>query len=350
MSDPEKYANIVSLALAKEDQASRIRLVPFDEIKLGTRRRDLVKGIIPRVGLTVVWGKPKCGKSFWLFDCLMHVALGWEYRGRRVHQGPVVYCSFEGQSGLEARVEAFRLARLDSYSEPVPFYLQPVTLNLVKDHQALIKIIRDTLGDQPPAAVALDTLNRSMPGSESSDEDMSAYVKATDAIREAFECSLPIVHHCGHNDTRPRGHSSLIGALDAQIQVSRDASDRIIAEVELAKDGPQGLQLFSSLEVVTVGIDEDGEEITSCVVRPEEVSAQVASKPGDPKLSPNQKTLFSMVHAAGSAGLTLEDWNQQAREAGIGVKRKADLNDIRAALLSKQLVRSYGDRWHVQND
>ena len=67
----------------------------------------------------------------------------------------------------------------------------------------------------------------------------------------------------------------------------------------------------------------------------------------EPKLTANQKTLFTMLHTAGSSGLSLEDWNNLAREAGIGVKRKADLNDIRTALLSKRLVRRYGDRWTV---
>jgi RecA-family ATPase len=55
----------------------------------------LVKGIIPCAGLTVVWGPPKCGKSFWLFDLMMHVALGWRYRDRRVRQGTVVYLALE---------------------------------------------------------------------------------------------------------------------------------------------------------------------------------------------------------------------------------------------------------------
>jgi hypothetical protein len=36
----------------------------------------------------------------------MHVALGWKYRDRRVQQGAVVYCAFEGQAGLRNRVEA----------------------------------------------------------------------------------------------------------------------------------------------------------------------------------------------------------------------------------------------------
>jgi len=104
----------------------RIYLVPFQEIRLGTRRRDLVARLIPRVGLIIVWGPPKCGKSFWAFDLAMHVALGWEYRGRRVHQGPVVYCAFEGQTGIEARIEAFRQRYLaEESAEPPPFYLEP---------------------------------------------------------------------------------------------------------------------------------------------------------------------------------------------------------------------------------
>ncbi|MCS3449545.1 hypothetical protein M2222_001634 [Bradyrhizobium elkanii] len=276
---------------------ARVHLVPFEEIQLSTHRRDLVKGLIPRVGLSVIWGKPKCGKSFWLFDCLMHVALGWEYRGRRVHQGPVVYCAFEGQSGLQARVEAFRLARLDGHAEPVPFYLMPVTLSLVKDHKELIKAIRAELGDDRPVAVALDTLNRSLAGSESSDEDMSAYVQATDAIREAFECAVPVVHHCGIDGSRPRGHTSLTGAADAQIEVKRDAANRVIVEVELAKDGPQGGQIVSNLEVVTVGRDEDGEEITSCVVNPCD-DAPAAGEPKTRALKPEHRLALDALDAA----------------------------------------------------
>lgn len=247
---------------AVASSAPKIRLIRFSDVKLDTGRRDLVKGFIPHAALTVVWGKPKCGKSFWLFDCLAHVALGWKYRGRRVHAGPVVYCAFEGQRGLEARIEAFRLKHLEGYSGDVPFYLEPVTLNLVNDHAALITAIRETLTDSPPVAVALDTLNRSLHGSESSDEDMAAYIQAADAIREAFQCAVVIVHHCGHNADRMRGHSSLTGALDAEIAVTRDQGV-ITAELKLAKDGAEGDQIVSVLEPMDVGIDVDGDPITA---------------------------------------------------------------------------------------
>ncbi|MFM9858185.1 AAA family ATPase [Pseudoxanthobacter sp. M-2] len=257
----------------------RIRLVPLAQIRLRTARRYLVKGLFPREGLTLVWGPPKSGKSFWMSSVAMHVALGWDYRGRRVQQGAVVYCAFEGQSGFEARVEAFRLRFLTEEHEPVPFYLQPATLDLVKDAGELIAAIRLNLSDTPPVLVVLDTLNRSLSGSESSDEDMAAYVRAADSIREAFACSVVVVHHCGHDHSRPRGHTSLTGAADAQLSVKRAAGDVVMVEVELAKDGPQGDVIASRLESVEVGFDEDGDVITSCVVVPVEGDAVPSSKP-----------------------------------------------------------------------
>jgi RecA-family ATPase len=183
----------------------RIKLVPFNSIKLGRQRRYLIKGLIPRVGLTVVWGPPKSGKSFWVFDAVMHVALGWEYRERRVHPGPVVYCAFEGQTGIEARVEGFRQRFLQEEPDEIGFYLQPLTLDLVAAQSELIETIRRHLGGASPAAIVLDTLNRSLHGSESNDADMGAYVKAADAIREAFTCAVIVVHHCGIEGRRPRG-------------------------------------------------------------------------------------------------------------------------------------------------
>src|SRR5262245_21971278 len=96
--DNNKRLNSGVRSESDERKSKRINLIPFDDIKLGTEPRYLVKGIIPSTGLTVIWGPPKCGKSFWIYDLAMYVALGWTYRDRRVQQGPVVYCAFEGQT------------------------------------------------------------------------------------------------------------------------------------------------------------------------------------------------------------------------------------------------------------
>src|SRR5262245_271653 len=113
----------------------RFKLVPFDKIEL---RRDcayLVRNIIPREGVVVVWGPPKCGKSFWTYDIAMHIALGWEYRGHRVQQGVVVYVACEGERGLGARTAAYRQERLDAYEGAVPFHLLTTKLDLVGEHE-----------------------------------------------------------------------------------------------------------------------------------------------------------------------------------------------------------------------
>jgi AAA domain len=322
----------------------RFQLVPFNELNPGTAPAYLVKGLIPRVGIVAVWGPPKCGKSFWTFDLAMHSALGRDYRGRRVAPGAVVYCAFEGAEGFKARAAAFRdYHHLGDVAE-VPFFLVPTRMNLVKDHAGLIASIREQIGSENPVSVVLDTLNRSLAGSESSDEDMTAYLGAADAIREAFDCAVIIVHHCGVDGTRPRGHTSLTGTVDAQLAVKRDAAGNIVVTVECMKDGPEGEVIASRLERVELGTDEDGDPITSCVVVPAEVVEPEAS---GPKLTRNQQTVFAILHDARS--LTTQQWNERAREAGIGTKRKADLVDIRVALKAKGLVYQTMSGWAVKH-
>ena len=338
MSNAELDHEVIRLDAKRREP--RIKLVPFDRIRLGADRRYLVKGIVPYPGLSVIWGPPKSGKSFWAFDLVMRVALGWDYRGRWVHQGPVVYCCFEGQTGIRTRVEAFKQKFLGEEAQGVPFFLQPVTIDLVKEHEELIAAIRAI--ESPPVAVVLDTLNRSLAGSESSDTDMSNYVRATDAIRDAFGCAVLIVHHCGINDSRPRGHTSLTGAADAQIAVRRDIIGNIGVTVEFLKDGEAGETIASKLESVEVGTDEDGDTITSCVVV--ETDQPTAATAKVPRLTPNQSTMLAILHRA-SRPLTSEEWTDQAKEAGLSFNRAATYWDLRRALQDKGLVYEGVNGW-----
>jgi hypothetical protein len=252
-----------------QEREARFKLVPFDAIKVGRGRSYLVRDLIPREGVVVVWGPPKCGKTFWTFDVVMHIAAGWpEYRGKRVEAGTVVYVACEGERGLAARVEAFRRGKMAESASGASFSLISTRLDLVEDHADLINDIRAQLGRETCSVLVIDTLNRSIRGSESDDAVMGAYVRAADALREAFGCAVLVIHHCGIDTTRPRGHTSLTGAADAQIKVSRDKSGRISTEVEWMKDGPEGAKTLSTLEVIEVGDDEDGKPITSCIVQP----------------------------------------------------------------------------------
>jgi hypothetical protein len=266
---PEDFAESPSVDPSKEGPG-RFKLIPFDEISLSTEPNYLVKGIIPRVGLTVVWGPPKCGKSFWAHTLFMSVARNTPYRDRKVKGGPVVYLALEGQRGFEVRMAGYRQNCMNDHVGPVPFFLIGSTLDLVKDHHELIACIQAQIGDTSPVAVVIDTLNRSLAGSESSDTDMSAYIQAADAIRDVFKCAVTIIHHCGHNTTRPRGHTSLLGAADCMISVQRDAANNIVTTVQFMKDGEPSEPMLDRLEKVDVGTDDDGDPITTCIVKPVE--------------------------------------------------------------------------------
>ena len=281
----------------------RFELVPFEKIRPASTSAYLIRGLIPREGLVVVWGPPKSGKSFWIYDAVMHIALGWEYGRRRTTQGTVVYLAAEGERGLGARTEAFRRERLAEEAEPVPFYLLCTRIDLATDHALLIADIRAQLGETGCAAIVIDTLNRSIGGSESDDGDMGAYVKGADAIREAFGCAVIIVHHCGVNDKRPRGHTSLTGAADAQIAIARDPSDAIIATVEYMKDGEAGAGIRSMLRKVILDPDDDGEEVTSMVIEPADGAPVAKTKP----------------RATGAAQIALDLLRKAITEAGSPV-------------------------------
>jgi|tagenome__1003787_1003787.scaffolds.fasta_scaffold20982690_5 hypothetical protein len=269
------------------------RLIPFDELRPGTKSAYLVEGVIPRAGLVAIWGPPKCGKSFWTFDLVMHVALRWKYRGRRVNGGPVAYLAFEGAEGFKSRAEAFR--RTHEIPGKLPFFLIATNAKLVRDHQALIDSINGQM-NAPPVVVVLDTLNRSIEGSESKDEDMGGYLAAAETIHQEFDCAVLIVHHCGIDGSRPRGHTSLTGAVDSQIAVRRDAAQNVTAEVEAMKDGPEGAHFTSALKIVEVGIDDDGEAMTSCVIVPELDAPQSAGKSA--RVTANQNRFLDILHEA----------------------------------------------------
>ncbi len=319
----------------------RFKLVRFDQIQLPTDPAYLVKGLIPREGLCIVWGPPKCGTSFWIYDVTMHVACGWEYRGRKVNHGSVVYVACEGERGLGARTEAYRQKMATAEAD---FYLLTTRLDLVGEHETLIADIAAQV--DRPVAVVIDTLNRSLRGSESRDEDMSDYLSAADAIREAFACTVLIIHHCGIEGSRPRGHTSLTGACDAQIAVKKGHDGTVTCTVEYMKDGPEGDEINSKLEPVEVGTDDDGDAITSCVVVEAE-PAKTDTVTTGAKLNKNQQSMLTILEDAMPNGLTLEEWNGLARDAGLGVNRRTSLMDWRSALKRKALVHSYGGRWYV---
>ena len=292
--------------LHSSDAAPAIKNLPvafplqaFENIGLDVECRNyLVKGLIASTGLAVIWGPPKCGKSFWAADLGLHIALGWDYRGRRVQQASVVYVALEGRHGFPARIEAFRRHH---GVETAPFYLLTASLDLVAKSTQLIAAVKAQLGANLPGVLFLDTLNRSLVGSESKDEDMARFLAAAERVAQELNCAVVIVHHCGIDATRPRGHTSLSAAVESQLAVKKGSLGEVIVTLELAKDFAEGTQIVSRLEPIEVGTDPDGDKITSLLVLPAEVTS--ATRNVTRKVSDRQRlALAALDECASSSG------------------------------------------------
>jgi hypothetical protein len=339
-------------------------LVSFKDIRLDTTQRNYrIKGLLPRRGLVIIWGPKKCYKSFIASDMGYHVALGWRYRGCRVEQALVIYIALEGREGQPARKEAF--AKHYNVND-APFLLMTKPLNLIKQAAALIKDIEAQLLERrdAPGVVFIDTLNRSLVGSESKDEDMAAYLNAAAMIEERFKCLVVIVHHCGIDTSRPRGHSALPAAVDVQLRVDRTDKLQATLTVELAKDFAEGTEFFYQLKIVELGLDPDGDPITSLVVLPlDETGPQPAKTKSVKGLGAAQKNaLNALTECVAEHGIdppqacrlpatvkvvTLDQWQEQLFRSGVLSRKTAEGKRQNWAAILNRLRNTLLERHHI---
>ena len=338
----------------KDPPPPKFALIGFADIHVDTTRRNyLVKGLLASTGLAVIWGPPKCGKSFWAIDIALHIALGWKYRDRQVKQAPIVYIALEGQSGLDARIEVFK--RYHGVDQ-APFFLIRVRVDLIADHKALVADIKAQIGAVMPGAVFIDTLNRSLVGSESKDEDMGRYLAAAEYISTELGCGVIIVHHCGVDATRPRVHTSLTGNVESQLAVKRGDNREVIVKVEWAKDFEEGIEIYSRLEPVELGTDLDGDKITSLVVLAAETPTKRSTTTR--KLSDRQRLALSALDECacnvgkpapaifqlpkGMKVVPLTEWRNELYAKGVldrdSKSPREDFKRIRSSLQARNLI------------
>ena len=260
----------------------RYRLLSADDLAQAGSLRWLVKGVLPDQGLAAIYGPPGSGKTFLVLDLAASVARGKAWFERRTKACPVVYLALEGEHGIANRVRAYKERHGEHSASGVYFVTETFSLLDIRDVPALVEAIRR--GGADGGLVIIDTLNRAAGGAdENSAQDMGALIASCSELQRELGGLVLLVHHSGKDAARgARGHSSLFAALDAAIEVSRSDAQR---EWKLAKskDGEDGKAHPFELQVVELGIDEDGDMATSCVVEPcESVTGAIrkAASPG----------------------------------------------------------------------
>lgn len=242
----------------------RFRLQSADDLVQLPAIKWRVRGVLPESGIGAMYGPSGSGKSFLVLDMAAAIADGRDWFKSRTKRCPVVYIALEGEAGISQRVQALRTwygESLDNFH----FLTQSLSLLEKSDLADLVETICTAGADQ--GVVIIDTLNRAAPGAdENSSVDMSRIINATKRLQSALGGMVLLVHHSGKEVSKGlRGHSSLHAALDCAIEVAR-IDDRRSWKIAKSKDGNDGREYPFKLEVVDLGVDEDGYTITSCVV------------------------------------------------------------------------------------
>lgn len=303
-------------------------------------RDYLVKGWIDRGSISVVYGPSNVGKSFWALNIAHHVSSGIPWGGRRVRQGRVIYIAAEGGASFYNRVAAL---------ENPQFFVLPGAITLTgQNSQAaplseVLQHLAATGGDSIDLIV-IDTLARVMGGlDENNAPDIADLVRNLDLIRRATGAHVMLIHHSGKDTGRgARGHSSLRAAIDTEIELKRDDLGIITAEVTKQRDGPTGCKFNYQLRQVDLGRDQDGDQITTCLVEPVDTAeagrvavteaAQSALSVLDKVLSESGKVVRA-ANLPGTPCVPFEAWREACME--IGAVSSSEDRDTRGRTFRK---------------
>jgi hypothetical protein len=232
------------------------------------RRRPaswIIKGVLPRAGLAVIYGASGSGKTFFTLDVAGAIVRGAPWRGVATQKGRGVYVVAEGASGFRNRLEAY----CEFHGvEPAEFDLGVVAdaPNLL-DKGDIRDLIKALLAFGKIDFVVIDTYARAMAGGNENDaKDVGQAVAHCDVIHRKTGALVVLVHHSGKDASKgARGSGALRAAADLEVEVIQTRDYRA-ATITKMKDGEDGKEYQFRLAEVVIGTDDDGDDITSCVV------------------------------------------------------------------------------------
>ena len=262
--------------------------------------RWLVQDVIPSGGFVALFGKPGTYKSFVALYLAGCIASGREAFGKETEKTAVVYIAGEGGFGMGRRMRALR--ELHDIPDEAQIYFLRRQINLrssLEDATKLVDAIRAL--NVGVGLVVIDTLARAFAGgNENASEDMGAFMAIVAEVQRLLGCAALIVHHSGKDEARGmRGHSSLFGAIDAELEVTRlsqDGAENRVGQMRTSKqkDGEDNLTFMYRLPLVSLSdIDPD---LSSLAVEPIDKAEALAmgakiKASGDDKKTRNRESL-----------------------------------------------------------
>ena len=282
----------------------------------------LIDNVLPKKAFCALYGPPGSYKSFVALDIAEAVATGRPWMGREVQAaGAVLYIAGEGFGGIGARIKACKLHnRTEAGAE---IYVIRAAINMRSSAEdfdllvASIKSLMEKTGIQFEL-VQIDTLARAFGGgNENNSEDMGAFIHNAGRIQRMLGCAMMVLHHSGKDATKGlRGHSSLLGAVDTQLELlkidtvpnpSGPIAGSGVLTISKQKDGQDGLKIGFEMVKVEIQSSQLGlaDAQISLAVRAsdeaiqQQAQADAVQRQDKPrKLQENQQVALNAIHKA----------------------------------------------------
>lgn len=240
----------------------RFQVISAEKFSSGKPAEWIVRGVLPRAEICVIYGESGSGKSFLTLDLSAAITRGIVWRDLPVMKGKVVYVIAEGAGGFKKRLRAYSQEHKCELHELPAVIPNAPNLLEAKDVAELTKSIVQW---GRPDVIIIDTLSATIPGgNENSGEDVGLVLSHCKFIHSKTGALVVLIHHSGKDATRgARGWSGLRAAADAEIEVARNGDFRL-AQITKQKDGADGEKLSFRLRTVELPGFEEVE--TSCVI------------------------------------------------------------------------------------
>lgn len=256
------------LTKEKKPKPNRFKPIRADAYLKRPKVDWLVKGLLPQKSAGMTYGGSGDGKTFAILDMACAVALGLSWNGHAAKRGKVVYICAEGSGGFTTRLEAYiRRYNIDRSNLGDYLTVIPAAPNFLKKEEVVELAEQINQHNPETDLIIIDTLAQtSTGGDENSAKDMNVMLRYVGMLRDLTGCASHLIHHAGKDEARgARGSSTLKADCDVQFHVSRDGDKRLFWIAKM-KDGIDGFGWEFALESEALGLDEDGDVISSCVV------------------------------------------------------------------------------------
>lgn len=234
---------------------------------------ELVENLIVNKTTTILYGSSNSGKTFFALDLCCAISLNKEWMGRKVDGGGLtVYLATESPETVTSRIQAYQQyhnTRIDSLA------IIPVPLNFHEsdeDAAAVIRTVRhlEQTTELKTQLIIGDTLARMAAGAdENSPKDMTPVMRRFDALVEALNTAVVIIHHSGKDEARgARGTSAIRAHVDTEIEIAERDGYRVATVTKQRALSGKGDEIAFNLKVVPLGQNKWGLPASTCIVEP----------------------------------------------------------------------------------